>query len=486
MGGATCTTIMEAFTNWLKGIVNEWRVQTAGMSTATKRGQLFDFSPPCQIHVLHLSNPYHRIDYRMCIVSHLADAGDKDIQIHGPYSPMAFTAGIEKFLDRPEFKIPVEHQWQLNFAKGLTYADALSETIGNAYSGARVYLNNSVKAEPIMGSSYGMGTLANGSFFWGIAGEIEVTNPEPSKYVAAEFERAKIQAIPGKTQQQASTKVLGQGLGAFIIPGIWVGSRPKLGLAQRLDGVHMQTIAHRKIVVETEMADRRLTVTQSGFVAIEESNKKQAAELLNRLFAVLLRRGVAATAVAPTDLLSPSDITQPLTSYSYEGDVHHEQLDRLSGSPHFGALDDSNLVVPTKEIEASCKEITSSLDMQHWLSRQLCLDAATFQRRREFRSSLLASWTAIEIVLVKKWKEHLNQGSSSRSALKRLERWNVNQIIDTLNHSGLVSAAELDGLHWLRSKRNRVMHTGIQANEKESERALNLVLNSIDWLFQRE
>ena len=468
---------LDDFIRWLRELVEACRDIDPGAGT----GPIFRFQPPCQIDILHMAHDYHRLDYRFCVVTHMDTAPDMEVRVHGPFLPHELAAGIEAFLEDARWDEPIPggsgRGWMSS--GGSTYGEALKAHIGNAYTGAQVYLNNTVRSPGIVGPSMGMITLPGGGFSWGIAGKIEETWPDPRAYAISVIEgnRMVSQASAGPPREPPPER----GLGSFLIPGVWVGEAPVLSLAARLENVSPESVAHLQEALRFTLRGQTLAVTRSGFFALGEEDRERAADVLNSLFATFLFAGIPTSSVAPTDLVMSSDVKAPLWSYSTEDVVHHEQLDRLSGQRLWFAYDDSR-TIPASLIDTALEEAAGWLDSQWDLPRKFTLDASTFLRRGEHRNATLAAWTAIELALSTEWRAELAAGNATRAVRKRLAGWDISRIIDHLNHVGLVTAEELGDLNWLRQTRNALLHRGAPISGADAERAVTLALSTVrDW-----
>jgi len=281
---------------------------------------------------------FHRLDFRLCIVRHFEDQPDMRIKVLGPYHPKDFPAAIEQYLDLSQWQRMLPEPEMLVFSENerelITYGQAMTRDIANAYAAASTYLNNTLATDGIDGRSYGMMALPGGCFSWAIAGRIEKSRLEPANYVAEQIQKELANSHrPEDILSEEPKPKQRKGLSGFLLPPVWIDSAPKVTLKARLEGVHLALPAHRKIILRTASDGVDLAVTQSGCLCLAVEDRVLAADVLNGIFSALLVLGQPAFSVSPTDLIVQYKFNEPFTSYSFDEKVRAEQTVRLEGEP---------------------------------------------------------------------------------------------------------------------------------------------------------
>ena len=367
---------MNRFRQWLREVILEWRrvIEELPSGEILPPCPIYKFQAPCQIDIVRVFHSYHRLDYRMCVVRHFADEPDLKITVFRPYYPNQAAAAVEAYVNQPKWQrlMPDDKNWQ---ARGRTYGEELASTVGNAYANLQIYLNNTVQSSQIEGRDFGSIRLAGDIFAFGIAGRIETVGPDPATYIRDRVERDLEAASRSKQTSSVQVKVKrSEGLGAFLLPGTWIGEAPSLSLSQHLQQTRPEGMAHQRVVLSSNYQGSPLTVTQSGYLCLGITDRDEAASRINEILAAALFSDIPAFAISPTDLIVSSDLESPLTSFTIMGEGRAEQLTRLNGNGFFyGAISETE-VVPIHDVErilATAADI--SQDATASVATQLCL-----------------------------------------------------------------------------------------------------------------
>ncbi|MEK7280895.1 MAG: hypothetical protein AAB037_00895, partial [Chloroflexota bacterium] len=470
-------TALEKFSSWIGQAILAWRDQTRLLAPeyhAGKRGPIFRFDIPCQVDVLHLLHRYHRLDFRLCVIRHFEDEPDLKIRVLGPHQPVAFPEAVETYISSPfwDRQLPDDDvRAGLWSPRGSTrYREAMEYAIWNAYTSVHTYINNTIKSEGVDGRSYGMVALPGGCWAWGIAGAIEQVSPDASAYIAEQITRdlhvEEARASAPKIVPQPSKR---RGLGAFLLPMVWVGEGPKLSLRERLEGVRPALVAHREIVVSTSYAGIDLLVTRSGCFILATEDREQAAAILNEIFSMALFMDESAMSVAPTDLVTMSDIDWPFTSYEYEGTLSPLQQARLEGNQSWSFDMQLHPVLPSSRIEAIVKATAQlSADPRRALVMRFTLDAWSHLNRRDYRNAFLFAWTGIELTVNSLWARQQGQKAVRGQRRSRPLSWQAGRVLKALQLIGVISSASFKRLDRARDLLNSVLHSGSAASPQDA------------------
>lgn len=476
---------LHAFQDWLLRLISEWRREVSGLPPGValpESGPLFRFDAPCQIDVLRIFHPLHRLDYRLCIVTHFDDEPDLRICVWGPYYPSEAAEAVERYVGHERWQRPLPEEaiarTFLDPKENPTYSDALASSIQTAYGQFKTYVNNTVKSTGVSGKEYGAGLLPGDCFSWGIAGEIELAGPDPAAWVARRLaQELRAGAPPTSESAQDGVRPRVKALGAFLLPNVWVGSVPHLRLSEMLEGAIPVHTAHRNVVLRMEHDGLHLTATQSGFFGVTTEDPVRAARCLNGIFARLLFAGRPSMSVSPTDMVHIYDIGTPLASYSYSYTVGNEQRRRLEGEkvwfenmmPH--ALLDKEVVVRAVSSLGKLDE-----EPKRFLVMEFCLEAWTQLARRDYRGAFLSAWTAIELDCYELWRRLLVGQGADQTRMRALERWDINRVIQMLEALHALEDGEVQEVQTHRTRRNQVAHAGVQSSRLEAVQALQFAM----------
>ncbi len=452
-------------------------------------GPIFRFYAPCQVDIIHLQHKQHRLDFRLCIISHFDNEPDLALRFVGPYYPNQITQAIDDYIHSLRWQRPLPEPEKSGFLWGFgevkTYSDALSHSIINAYSQLRTYLNNTIQSEGIDGRSLGMNSLPGGCFAWGIGGRIEKSHADAAIYAATEVHR-EIEQQERRSRSVVTQKPISVkgGLGAFLLPPIWIGEAPAITVKEYLDGTHLEVKGHHNVVARLPYRNFHLFITQSGFFCLDTDDRQSASQALNELFAAALFFDHIALTVAPTDLIAVSNVETPLTGFSLNDDVNKEQSDRLWGEPAWrGSLRRTAVIGITKIEEiARWSEKTTSESVKA-LVMQFCLDAWSYFYHREYRSAFLAAWTVCELACNELWECYLTGQCVTGKMKNELLRWDVSRILDLLLVNKRLSEESFYALDEVRRERNRVMHGGKLVTRESGVQIINLTMRlvSVTW-----
>lgn len=468
-------TNLRAFSRWMTQAILAWRDQARSRSPlypSEERGPILRFDAPCQVDVLHLLHPHHRLDFRLCVIRHFQDEPDLTIHVLGPYQPAAFPAGVETYIasslwDRPLPEADLRGGLWPPYG-AMRYREVMERAIGNVYASAQTYLNNTMKSEGVDGRTYGMAALPGGCWGWGIAGRIEKAYPDAAVYVSEEIEKER-RAFAARAKSSGATAQLPKrvGLGAFLLPPVWVGEAPRPSLRERLEGVRPALAAHRQVAISTSYAGSELLVTRSGCFLLATEDREKTAAILNELFSMALFMDQATMSVAPTDFVVMSDFEAPFTSYEYEDTLSSDQQARLEGEPAWSFDVRSHPVLPSSRIE-DIVQAAAKLppDPQRALVMRFTLDAWSHLSKRDHRNAFLSAWTGIELTVNALWARQLSEKAVVGDRRRRLLAWEAGRVLEVLQLNSVIPPALFGRLERARRLRNDVLHSGASVPSK--------------------
>lgn len=477
---------MHQFKMWLVQVIDSWREQVGSLPGDQQRllearGPIFRFHYPCQIDVVHICHPYHRLDFRLCLIRHFADEPDRLVRVIGHYPPAQAAAALEEYVKLPKWQREFPHDpYRVTslFEGETTYAEALTGAMLNGYSSLRTYLQNTIYSQPSEGRDFGMLALQGACFLWSVGGRIEQSQADPAAYVSAYLSKSLENGLhrghpgadPVKRQETP-------GLGAFLLPPTWIGASPDLSLKEYLEGVRPEHKARWNVVLSVPCAGFTFSVTQSGFFAANSEDREQVSQLLNQIFASILFGDCPALSISATDLIRIGDVQRPLVSLSYEDSVRPEQVGRLEGDRTAWWPIRFRQVLPVDEVERAMRQAEMAVaHPQQTLIKLLCLEAWSFYRRREQRSCLLSAWTGLELNIHELCSRHLSGRATSKQQKQRILGWDIGRMLDLLQLNGILGQREFDELDVARRKRNRVLHQGESVSRIEAHQSVNLLI----------
>lgn len=471
--------MLEQFREWLFQVASEWRRQVASLpaeAVTSDHDLNYLFRDPCQIDVLRFYHPLHNLDFRVCVISHFGDEPDLQIRMLGPYYPHIAPAVIEEYLKDPRWQRPISpeqlEQSPVLLITASTYGEALQGRVLELHRPLQTYLNNTIKSEGVNGREYGRSSLIGDCYTFSIAGSIEEAQLDVSAYVRQELARRILTQGTSSRAAIAHEDSKIHGFGAFLLPPTWIGAVPQRTVREYLEGVRPAQVAHRNVVLQASYRGRPSTVTQSGFFAVAASRDERelAAQYLNEIFATLLFQGHATAAIAPSDLMSASDVTQPFNAIGWDGEISLEQENHFWGQAEWYPLKLGGLAIDLSHLREALKD--SEQYARHddrKLVMQICLEASTALRRREYRSAFLSAWTAIELNCGTLWKRHITHQVTSQALLDHLDGWDISRMTGILNKEGHLRAEQARQLNAFRKQRNDVLHGGYSPSKEDAQ-----------------
>jgi hypothetical protein len=451
--------LKEKLQNWLAELVCLFREELEKLSPEEQKAtslSLEDLSEPCQFLVIWAKGP----EFQIVFISHSSSLEDKRIEIHGPIE----NHKLIEFIEREVLKSPIVE---------IIGKEKVEEWLASALISIVNYYHP--LAGPHKPFIYGKSRISNTPYVasWIVIGNLQSLN---SKEIAMDCIRnikSLVRGPPPTPPRQE--RIILEGFGTYIYPPIWIGEIPQpKSLREKVTGVPFWDAAGQRVITET-YKKRPIIVQRDGYIAIGETDKWKAQELLNEIMSVLLLRGVPSNVVREADL-SEVKITETGVSYSwsplssrallYQYPVYHPPLVQLVSE------EDMRKVIKLAELLTADDKIKTLL--------LLYLEAFTYFQNTEYKQSLIMGWVILEDFYIKDlWSQCISKTTSNEKRLSKLASWTVDERLEALNISHTLTDEEFSSLMQIKDIRNEVVHEGKMPQRDIVETCLKLVLKIV-------
>jgi hypothetical protein len=135
--------------------------------------------------------------------------------------------------------------------------------------------------------------------------------------------------------------------------------------------------------------------------------------------------------------------------------------------------------ISREDLSNACRVLERTIKQDYKKSLELTSlvsQSAAFHRRHDFPLSVTAAWTAIEILLKKKWGDLLKEKGVNRKRRDKLEGvdYTASIVIEFLELSGQITEAQYEILNRIRVKRNSWIHSAIPPERQVSQDAVQM------------
>lgn len=469
-----------------------------------ERNPLFDYSDPCQFEVFWAGDP---LEFQVLVVTHDANRPDREIKINGPYKGHEFIDEVDRVLNEPRWKQPIEDGFvsdRFDYSTG-TYIEPsirrqtilpviqdITDSIGR-----EVFSEHSSKirqASRIYGDCW--------AFF--IRGELNVedmveiaedfgepfkedekesTSDEPDQDEEVDEEK---ETTDQETEIEDPLEIEPDGFGTYFYEPVWIDQIPEPNFRERVFG---RTPVEFDTVKVKEFGDNQISITRDGFIAVNKLKDKNAAlKLLNTIFGASIFTDFTLQAATRNDLVEVifdgDDIESRLGRPSLRREVtavNRGSLGRHNRSNSPFIERDVIYEEDLNELLNYAEEIYANEEVQERVNSTL--QAYTHHVNGEYSQAFLLSWIAIEqyvnSYLNKHLKENDDVNSKRRGKITDSPNWTSTHKIELLEISNAVSGDVYDEMDRLRSKRNNIVHEMKTATELESEDIIYLAFSLI-------
>lgn len=141
---------------------------------------------------------------------------------------------------------------------------------------------------------------------------------------------------------------------------------------------------------------------------------------------------------------------------------------------------------PLKEIVVDEEKIEKAIRWSEIITRNekiktlisLFHETYTYLMNTEYKQALVMGWIILEDFHIKDlWLSHIGKITLDKDRLSKLASWNVDQRIETLHISHIITDAEYNLLMEIKNARNEVVHEGKTPRKEIVEKCLKLVSN---------
>lgn len=450
--------------NWIKDFIIYFRQQSQKKEFTSK-----DFISPCQINVIWLQDKGEpETDYQIFIFTQWEKILDLDFDLEGPKNLSDTINILDSFIKKNKWtKTTLDDETAI----GDTYSEALEEAflhIIQNFDQNPFYKNkihNNIK-------------IAKDCFCWVFDGKIQEMDIKDIFEMVYKDELVKDnedsqKIVPISNQAPVTIK----GYATFFYPAIWIGDTPNPSFIERLIGSNLGSYV--KNVYNTTYNGIPLIVQSDGFLAIGETNKEKALDLLNEIMATALFLKIPNIKIREFELINVEINHQTKDIGSWQGSTGFTRTslleERINGDPkwyrgHKIFLKKSDII---NVIEKS-KEFNQDKEFKNFLG--FFFEAFTHLFNTEYSQSFIMSWTIIEKYFYSIWKGMLiaKNKKMNKSRKSNLLNWNLHHILEIINLYENLNDETYELLIKLKAKRNKIVHQGENCSEEDAEECFNL------------
>jgi hypothetical protein len=462
----------EKLKNWLIELVSSFREEFKKLSPREREvvfSSLSDLSEPCQFLVIWAKDP----EFQIVLVVRSNNLEDKLIEIYGPIE----NNKLIEFIENEVFKSRIveiigKEKVEISLVTALrnirSYFDPLMGASKSLFGGRwRIYTNIPFD------TPY--------SVCWIVKGNLQDFN---IKGLVANFiEEIKSAAKPSPPSPPSppkEEKIILKGFGTYVYPPIWIGKNLQtISFKEKVMGGSFLANLEKDRIIET-YKNRPLVIRKDGYIAIGETNKGEAQELLNEIMSVLLIRGVPTNVIREGDL-GETTITETGGSYSWNPLSSRVLLYEQQYIYDYNSYLLGRILLSEENMRKAIKlaELLTSDDRIKTLLL-LFLEAYTYFQNTEYKQSLIIAWVILEEFYIEDlWLQHISKITSDGKRLGKLKGWTVDQRLEALHISNVLTDEEYSLLMKIKEARNEVVHEGKMSQKDIVEKCLNFVFRVI-------
>ena len=476
--------------NWFNNLVLEFRDKFNDLNEDEKKhiDFLSNLNPPLQVNDFWFHNSAFDIDLHIILFTKWADAEDMEMIIYGPIEFSKCVEGMEEILSEEKWNRIVPSKdtyWPLGTKK--KYIDTIENLFYNVFNNFKrefsywLFRENNL---PSYISSQYLQTME--CFTWICPGDI--TQLDFKKNVNNTLTRAKdrIESKPVKKSQVKQEYI--EGYGTYFYPPIWLGTKPKLSLKDKILGRQLNTKNNDSLT--RKYKGRVLIIEKDGFIGIGEEDKDTAIILLNEIMAISLLYDYEFHFIRENEIghLSINPETLNFQSTQLQGpnkrtDLSEDRWKDLSDIPLYVRTE-----VPKKnliEIIESAEKLIITDGISNLII--ILLGAITHFYNREFSMSFLMSWTLIEKKIVADYHSIIAKQIDKKKHNDKLKNRKFQTIDDKIEILRITSKLDNDVYEkymCLKKNRNQIIHEGARTDETETKKSLDLSLQIIKEILK--
>ncbi|MCR6693003.1 MAG: hypothetical protein MRT15_11470 [archaeon YNP-LCB-003-016] len=420
------------------------RMKSLPIEVQTVASKTFnDLSFPCQMMVIWAKEP----EFQIIVIAHLKEMEDKTIEIYGPIEnsnlfdyieKQVLNSNFVKLIGRDEVKNSLAHI----FTWLLRNYNPLSPLRPGIFVKTRIRFD-----EP-----YSVGWLVVGNL---LRCDIKELIDNCIKEIIST-------ARPSFPASPPEEKVILEGFGAYVRPPIWIGEVPKpKSFREKVLGLPLWEYSSQRVVMDVYKGFP-VIVLRNGYIAIGIKEKSKALEFLNEMMATLLLLGIQTHVIREVDL---GEATFKEKSAQWSAPISPETWPYVS-----------QFVINEVKVRNAIKLaelITTNERMKSLIS--LLHEAYTYFMNTEYKQALIMSWVILEDFYIEDLlSSTISKITSDKKRLEKIENWNIDQKIEVLNISHVISNEEYDLLMEIKKARNDVVHEGKAPGKEIVEKCLNL------------
>ena len=426
---------------------------------------LFDLSEPCQILVIWARDP----EFQIIIHSRIEELEDKSIEIYGPIENFKLIEHIESEILKSRLINILGKEYVEDFL-----VHALRD-VQKYYNPLGKPPKTGIRGQTHIGLTSSYPYYAIGHV---IIGNIKHLDARQLVNKIIQDIKSSIKRKSGSSPLRKEKLIL-DGFGSYIYPQVWIGEPPKpRSFREKLSGLPLLH-AIGKRVISDKYKKRPLIITKNGYIAIGEKDKQKAQELLNEIMSVLLLRGIPVFIIREVDL-GEAKFTEKSAQWSggKRGLLYFYDLSSyvypaiLTGRMKSISKENLEKVIRLSELLTSDNVIKTLL--------LLYLEAYTHFQNSEYKQCLILSWVILEEFYIKDlWSDFIRKNTSDKNRISKLGSWNIDQRLETLNLSHMLTNQEYNLLMKIKSVRNEIVHEGKTPPRNVVEESLELVIRII-------
>lgn len=437
-----------------------------------------DFKSPCQIDVIWLQDTNLKTDYQIFVFTKWQDVLDLNFELEGPKNISDIINTFDSFIKKDKWTKTLDDETAI----GNTYSEALEESF--------LHFIKNFDQNPFMRNKIrNRMNVAKDCFAWVFDGKIQAKDVKDIFKMVYEHELKDHE----NSQQEVSipkpvpAKEMDKGYATFFYPAIWIGNGPNPSFNDRLRGVSLG--AYIKNIYTTDYKGRSLIVESDGFLAITETNKEKALDLLNEIMGTALLLKIPNIKIREFELIHVEIDPKTKQIGSWQGNSSFARTrlleERLQGDPkwytgHKLFLKENDIV----QVIDKSKEL--NLDTEYTNFLDFFFEAFTHLYNTEYSQSFIMSWTIIEKYLYTLWEKTLKELNKelAQGRKKELLKWNLHPILEIMNLYGELDDPNFKLLKELKSKRNRIVHRGESCSKENAKKCFDLANNLLLYGIQ--
>lgn len=481
---------LENVMDWFRNLVLEFRDNYNNLNEEEEKHIDFlnNLNPPLQVNDFWFHNSAFNIDLHIILFTKWKEAEDIELNIYGPIEFSKCVEGMEEILKDEKWNriVPSKVNYWPPGTK-LKYTDTIENLFYNVFNNFKrefsywLFRENNL---PSYISSQYLQTLE--CFTWICPGDI--TQLDYKKNVSNTIKHAKDRAKskPVKKSQVKSEYV--EGYGTYFYPPIWLGTKPKLSLKDKILDRRLNTKNNDSLI--RKYKGRVLIIEKDGFIGIGEENKDTAIILLNEIMAISLLYDYEFHFIRENEIgpLSINPETLNFQSTQLQGpnkrtDLSEDRWKDLSDIPLYVRTE-----VPKKDL-IEIIESAEKLIITDGISNLIIilLGAITHFYNREFSMSFLMSWTLIEKKIVADYHSIIAEQIDKKKhddKLKYRKFQTIDDKIEILRITGKLDNEEYEKYMCLKKNRNQIIHEGARTDETEAKKSLDLSIQIIKEILK--